>query len=511
MRKGGRTRARAGSAAAVLLVLASCGGAAPAGRAVRSARCAAAAIHHGPPPAWTAGAWAGSSPGSSPPYALATGDRAAAFFADPLRAGHPTDPANKVLWVVRQPRQGMPLTVSARRVGTRSSALRISRPADSGPGEIYPSYVDLPQAGCWRLALAWGSHRAAIDVQVAPARAASVRGSGAAAARRPPGRPRAAVPRPLHGIPLTGRTGLRLLVAGDPPFVLNVDSGRSTPVTGVNIRDDPVLTAEAVGRDAVLWADGRSGRKPPVIYLVRHGTTRAIRIGTGSAVAPADHGDGLWLIRTRGVHRCVLTEVSLSGETLRPPRRTACGSRLLAVGASAAVLVRGRRVIAPDTGRTLLRAQWLWAIAGGQALTSVGSGPPLRLIALEGGAIRSLRWPSRIGLTDEAVTAPGGRLLAVDFADPAYRLGSTQVTDGWLLDPVSGRFRHLPDMPAAVHLKFTSMAWAPDRRLVMIAGPDGPGAGRGLVVIWRPGQRHLALRSIYLRARNSGSDTFVVR
>jgi hypothetical protein len=485
-----------------VLVLASCGGAAPAGSRHPITHCAATAIHHGAPPAWTKGAWADSSPGFSVPYSVATGGRAAAFFfADPLRAGHPTDPANKVLWVVRQPRDGMPLTISARREGSRSPAVRISRPADSGPGEIYPSYVDLPQAGCWRLALAWGSHRAAIDVQVA----------APAAARKARTSARTAVPRPLHGVPLAGRTGLRLLVAADPPFVLDVDSGRSTPVTGVNIRGAPVLSVQAVGRDAVLWADGRSGHEPPVIYLVRHGMTRAIRIGTGSGVAPADHGHGLWLIQTPGAHRCALAEISLAGESLRRPRPIACRSQLLPAGASAAVLVDGRRVIAPDTGRTLLDARSLWAVAGGQALTSAGSRPPLRLTALDGGAVRRLRWPSRIGLTDEAVTAPGGRILAVDFADPAYRLGATQVTDAWLLDPVTGRFRHLPDMPAVVHLKFTSMAWASDHRLVMLAGPDGPSAGRGLVVVWGPGHRHLALRSVHLPARDSGSDTFVVR
>jgi hypothetical protein len=46
--------------------------------------------------------------------------------------------------------------------------VRIQRPPDSSPGEIYPSAVDLPKPACWRLSLAWGSHRARIDVNVAP-------------------------------------------------------------------------------------------------------------------------------------------------------------------------------------------------------------------------------------------------------------------------------------------------------------------------------------------------------
>jgi hypothetical protein len=104
------------------------------------------------------------------PYALATEKAAAAFFFAPtLRAGHPTNPANKVLWVVRFPRDGQPLTVTARLSTDRREVVRIRRPADSSPGEIYPSYIDLPTPGCWRLALAWGTHRASIDIQLKPA------------------------------------------------------------------------------------------------------------------------------------------------------------------------------------------------------------------------------------------------------------------------------------------------------------------------------------------------------
>lgn len=84
------------------------------------------------------------------PYALASGDAAPAFFFAPrLRAGHP-------------------LKITARLGSDRSRVVRISWPADSSPGEIYPSDVDLPRPGCWRLELAWGSHRASIDVQVHP-------------------------------------------------------------------------------------------------------------------------------------------------------------------------------------------------------------------------------------------------------------------------------------------------------------------------------------------------------
>jgi hypothetical protein len=163
-----------------------------------------------------------------------------------LRAGHPVDPANKVLWVVRAPRHGRPLRIVARRGG---ATVRISRAADSGPGEIYPSYVDLPKAGCWRLTLAWGPHRARIDVAVT-------------GPPDPPG--------PLAGAPLPARTGVRLLVAGDPPFALDVDSGRVTRVSGLPPRRGPrVVSVAANARGASLRLD------PGGSYRLRRGTLRA--------------------------------------------------------------------------------------------------------------------------------------------------------------------------------------------------------------------------------------------
>lgn len=84
----------------------------------------------------------------------------------PLHAGHPRNPANKVLWIVRFPRDGNSLTITARLGTDRSDVVRTSWPADSSPGEIYPSIIDLPKAGCWQLSLAWGPHRARIDIEV---------------------------------------------------------------------------------------------------------------------------------------------------------------------------------------------------------------------------------------------------------------------------------------------------------------------------------------------------------
>jgi hypothetical protein len=128
---------------------------------------------------------------------------------------------------------------------------------------------------------------------------------------------------------------------------------------------------------------------------------------------------------------------------------------------------------------------------------------------LRSGERWGLRYPSKIGGqggTDEAAVQRKGKLVALSFSDPAYQLSSTQVTDVWLLDPAMRRFRHLPDMPAAVSLKFTSMSWTSDGRLVIL----GETAQRDVVAVWQPGQKRIAVRRVRLPARNSGSDSFVV-
>ena len=71
---------------------------------------------------------------------------------------------NKVLWIVKLPRLGSPLRIEARPVGDPRPLIRSTFPADSSPGEIYPSYVDVPKGGCWRLTLRLAGHKDSIDL-----------------------------------------------------------------------------------------------------------------------------------------------------------------------------------------------------------------------------------------------------------------------------------------------------------------------------------------------------------
>lgn len=324
-------------------------------------------------------------------------------------------------------------------------------------------------------------------------------------------------PRQLHGVPLTAATGLELLVSADPPYLLDLDSGAVRPVTGLGVRGPgPVLSALAVGRDAVVWIDRRPltrGIEKDGIFLVRHGATIATRIAVGSDVQPAADERSVWVKSFSDAHHCALRELNLAGRELRAPRPVPCSAALINPGAGA-LLVDGRSVIDPASGRVLLRTGSVWVIAHHLALTVGQPLHPLTLTDLRTGEHRALRWPSRIGGPqagpDEAAVDPRAKLIAVSFSDPAYELTGTQVTDVWLLDPTAGRWQQLPDMPADVALKFTSMSWTSDGRLVMLAQTPTRGpASHDVVAVWRPGEESLAVRSVHIPARDSGSDSFI--
>jgi Protein of unknown function (DUF4232) len=109
--------------------------------------------------------WARSArPPTSAPHVLAAdGNVLAVLFANPPFS--PPDPSrnNKILWIVRQPRDGKPLVITATQPGSRT--VHVSFPADSGPPEIYPSIIDVPKPGCWHFALAWNGHRSSMNLR----------------------------------------------------------------------------------------------------------------------------------------------------------------------------------------------------------------------------------------------------------------------------------------------------------------------------------------------------------
>jgi hypothetical protein len=126
--------------------------------------CGSTAVVQGGIPAWLDEAGSHNNP-SFLPYAVASPPQAAGFiFGYPLRAGAPEDPANKILWVVGQPRNGSPLVIAAHPVSAASPSVTQTFPDNASPGEIYPSIFNVPMAGCWHLDLSWSGHKASVEL-----------------------------------------------------------------------------------------------------------------------------------------------------------------------------------------------------------------------------------------------------------------------------------------------------------------------------------------------------------
>jgi hypothetical protein len=319
-------------------------------------------------------------------------------------------------------------------------------------------------------------------------------------------------PQPLQGVPLLGATGLLLLVASNPPYLLDVDSGRLTTIGGLPRARPAVLWVRPAGGDALVVRE-RQSLAAQEIYVVRDGTTTGKLLGDGTGVAPSVDGRAVWISADAGNGRCTLRSVSIGGRKRRAGRPFPCG--LLDPGGSLGLIVHRRArddLVDPESLRTLLHAPRILAVAGERVLTQ-DRAKGLTLIDTATGTRRRLEWPSSIGGeasqggTDEAVVDPSGKLIALGFSDPAYQSSGTQVTDLWLLDTETGAFRHLPDMPAIVSLKFSSWAWTSDGRLVLLAETEGA----TVVGVWKPGDQRIAVKRVQLPERNSGSDSFVPR
>jgi hypothetical protein len=126
--------------------------------------------------------------------------------------------------------------------------------------------MDLGPSGLCRTA----GHRLAVGV-LAPVLAlllavgcTSATPPGPPEAAAPP--PAAGVPRYLQGQPLTGPTGLRLLMASDPPRLVDVDRNTSLPVSGV-AGQAPFSVAE-LGAGAIIVGDRQ-------VFVLGRGSARA--------------------------------------------------------------------------------------------------------------------------------------------------------------------------------------------------------------------------------------------
>jgi hypothetical protein len=131
--------------------------------------CGATKIQQGGTvPAWTASAMSGFTGDPGPYVVSAEANVVGILMGYPFHAGTSSNPTSKILWIVREPRNGQQLKVDGHPVGATTPTGHADAADDSSPGEIYPSIVDMPTPGCWHLTLTWDGNTATVDLPYGP-------------------------------------------------------------------------------------------------------------------------------------------------------------------------------------------------------------------------------------------------------------------------------------------------------------------------------------------------------
>jgi hypothetical protein len=316
---------------------------------------------------------------------------------------------------------------------------------------------------------------------------------------------------PLHGAPLALPTGLRFLVTGSPPVVLDIDRGTTRPVTGLPAGTDRYVHVVRVDGGAVITS-GCVGCAPSV-YALPAGSFVARRIAAGSAEAATADGRGVWL-RTERAGRCTLGAIGFDGARRTAARVVSCAvwPRFDTPAGLVVSRVGGAEfdaVLAHGSLRPLHKADRILQVLGTRVLTSSAADEVL-VTDLRTRATRPLPRTGSPGTASQALPSPDGRWVAVSFESPAWP-GPRQLMDVWLLDTRTLRWRHLPSMPVPTSLKGTGLSWTDDGRLAILgifdATPD-PDMAETFTALatWHPATPHLSLHRLPLPT--TGTDHF---
>ncbi|MGH3501370.1 MAG: hypothetical protein ACRDQA_10855 [Nocardioidaceae bacterium] len=303
-------------------------------------------------------------------------------------------------------------------------------------------------------------------------------------------------------------TGLRVIAGGPKPAVIDVDSGRSTPLSGVpdgEHVDQLVRRGDKIYAVAEACYDQDDGNQSPTVLRVRdHGTDRVHFAGpVGGLIAGPS---GVWGVRLSepGHKKTILR--GIDGSTLRLPR----GVWFAGVMQDAIVgeimgnpdvdRLPALALFDPDTGKVRRRIPGasplavtddfvLWTQNCASPYTTASS-PPC-VLHRAGPGVHAGR--------DDTYTLPRGRVpfgrgaVSTDGRFAAFQLGKTHQDGRYnmghpgppsqvaVLDLSSGKLQVVPSLELAPKT-LVGMAFAPDSGWLLLAVNEGR---HGRLLAWR--------------------------
>jgi hypothetical protein len=320
----------------------------------------------------------------------------------------------------------------------------------------------------------------------------------------------------LDGDRAAGPTGLRVLVSGADPQLMDAATGAGRSVPGLRLGPGERARLLAVPAGTVATVTGPG----PTRAALLPASGPMVPLGVGVAVLPARTGTDLWVAGpgpgaaadggttgTAGAARTRVRLVSRTGATRRsfvvpgqltPLRDTAAGLLVTSVG-------DGRlAVLDPATGqpRARLAAGVLVVAVGPTAVAHVRAGCadrcPLVVTPLAGGPDRAYGIPA--GTPGGGAFSPDGRWLALAVPGQ-YRNGRLTVVPGGarVLDLRSGAVTEVPGVRTGAERE-PDVSWFGDALVLAVWSSE-----RGRLAVWtpaRPGPLSV------LRAELPGDDRF---
>jgi hypothetical protein len=312
----------------------------------------------------------------------------------------------------------------------------------------------------------------------------------------------------LHGDPGLGPTGVRILVGGRRPAVLDAGTGRLAPLP---IRIGPVDVAEL---------DHAGGTTTVVLHNPYRLRSRAVAVDRNGRVAALGQvldvvplRDGTVLAEDcsdlSGAGPCTLTGYAATGAVLW--RRAEPGPLDLVRDTSYGLLVRTSdsprggvvQLEDPRTGaayRVIGRASGVLGADDRQVVfapASCATECDLVLADLDSGSSRFL--PENPGSPTVAAFSRDGRRVAIGYAGmlPDDRSADPQ-RDGYVvvIDQRRSDFWQFVPAVATGPASTALPVWSPDGRLLLAVPTDGSGSGR--VVAWQPGTPRVTILPVGL-------------